>query len=86
MADSIKKSVEGTIVSGTKAGYRIRIDDDLENTGGFLIIFWKPDAPHVGADYWVELYSDIMPFFVESGWKVEWEQPVESLQRKEWNE
>jgi hypothetical protein len=73
--------VQGTIVNGEKAGYRIRVEDDWDNTGGFLIVFENPDDPRVGGDYWVETFQDVVRGLAQLGCNVQWNQPVERLRR-----
>lgn len=68
--------VPGTITEGEHAGWRVRVDEDTHNTGGYLIIItpagnFRNDPD--GADYWVESLLDLDPFFTESNWNVTWD-------------
>jgi hypothetical protein len=62
---------KGRIRSGKDAGFFVRIQDDSENTGGYLILIWQ-DVPSVGYDYWVENLADLEQFMREAGWDIEW--------------
>jgi hypothetical protein len=62
---------KGRIKTGEHAGFFVRIQDDSQNTGGYLILIWK-DTPSVGSDFWVEKLTDLDQFFNESGWDIEW--------------
>jgi hypothetical protein len=69
ITDSIGK--KGRIRAGKDADFFVRIEDDAENTGGYLILIWK-DAPSIGYDYWVENLDDLEQFLRESSWDIEW--------------
>jgi hypothetical protein len=69
IADKIGK--KGRIKTGKYAGFFVRIDDDSQNTGGYLILIWK-DSPREGYDNWVENATDLEPFLLEAGWDIEW--------------
>lgn len=62
---------KGIIKGGPHEGFFVRIEDDSQNTGGFLILTWK-DNPATGYDHWVENSADLDPFIREAGWNVEW--------------
>jgi hypothetical protein len=68
ITDKIGK--KGRIKNGMHAGFFVRIDDDSQNTGGYLILIWT--SPSVGYDYWVENLTDLPQFLHESGWDIEW--------------
>lgn len=70
--------VDGTITCGRLRGFRVRVQDDIANTGGFLILTRHLDE---GYDNWVESYRDLAPFFKESGWAVKWDEPLTKLAR-----
>jgi len=71
--------VEGTIVGGPKAGFRVRVEDDDPNTGGYLIISWDDTEPDAGGDDWVEHYDQLSVFFEMHAWKIKWDSPIEKL-------
>jgi hypothetical protein len=81
MRASRKTFVEGTVLEGEKAGYRVRVEDDYDNTGGFLIIFMTPDQPGMGGDYWVEAFEDISKGLEQLGLKMQWDDPLDCLRR-----
>lgn len=66
----------GLILNSDRAGHFVRVEDDSENTGGFLVFEWWVDSggPNKeGAfDSWVENLESLGKFFVESGWEVKW--------------
>ena len=66
----------GTIINSGKAAHRVRVSDDADDTGGFLIYEWwdGSDGPneHQGSDSWVETQDDLQRFFAGSGWQVDW--------------
>jgi hypothetical protein len=62
---------KGRIRNGKYAGFFVRIDDDSQNTGGYLILTWQ-DAPSLGYDNWVENLADLEQFMNEAGWDIEW--------------
>lgn len=68
--------VIGTILNSQHAGHQVRVTDDSENTGGFLIFEWwqNSDGPNAGNafDSWVENQADLQEFFLETGWVVQW--------------
>jgi hypothetical protein len=69
VTDKIGK--KGRIKNGTHAGFFVRIQDDLQNTGGYLVLIWR-ETPSVGYDNWVKNLTDLDPFLCESGWNIEW--------------
>jgi hypothetical protein len=66
-----KITKKGRIKNGKYADFFVRIEDDSQNTGGYLILIWQ-DAPPVGYDYWVENLVDLEQFMSEAGWDIEW--------------
>lgn len=71
MSSTDRIGKKGRIRAGKDAGFYVRIEDDAENTGGYLILIWK-DAPSIGYDYWVENLIDLDRFLNECGWDIEW--------------
>jgi hypothetical protein len=70
----IKLGKIGIITEGKMKGYYIRIDDDFENTGGFLIIYNSaPDmSSSNGYDDWVENEECLRDFCIDNSWIVNW--------------
>lgn len=64
----------GRIVEGDDKGQYIRIVDDAENTGGFLILISSTNTFEEGFDSWVENLDSLQGFFEESNWLIEWIQ------------
>ena len=64
------------IIKGDYEGQFIFIQDDKENTGGYLILISKEKKSDIGYDSWVEKYEDLKQYFLESKWKIEWEKSV----------
>jgi hypothetical protein len=77
---NIPIGVEGKVTNASQPGLMIRVEDDAENTGGFLIYQWweGSDGPNEqGAfDDWVESVEDLQRFFTHKGWSVLWKQPL----------
>lgn len=71
MSATTKIGKKGVIKNGKQAGFFVRIDDDSQNTGGYLILTWR-DNPPEGYDNWVENRTDIDQFMSEAGWEIEW--------------
>jgi hypothetical protein len=71
MSVTDKISKKGRIKTGEYAGFFVRIQDDSQTTGGYLILTWK-ESPSVGYDNWVEKLTDLEQFLLESGWDIEW--------------
>lgn len=70
----IRLGTWGKIRKGYAAGQFVRIENDAEATGGYLVLI-KPDPEGKdGHDNWVEKYEDLPQFFAEAGWEVEWKE------------
>ena len=65
---------KGLITEGDIKGWYIRVDDDSDNTGGFLILTSPdPDMSSImGHDNWVENEESLRSFFLESSWIIDW--------------
>jgi hypothetical protein len=64
----------GVSVKGDGEGLYIRIDNDSENTGGFLILT-NPDhglRSNMGHGNWVENEECLERLFAENYWTIEW--------------
>jgi hypothetical protein len=62
----------GKIVAGDELGRYIKVVDDNENTGGFLILTADDLEFHSGHDNWVEDEAALLRYFKEAGWSVIW--------------
>ena len=69
---SIRLGVVGKIVFGDDLGDYIKIEDDSENTGGFLIHRSANPDFKVGGDDWIENEENLKRYFQESQWRIEW--------------
>ena len=67
----IKIGKKGKIIKGEELGNYILIQDDKENSGGYLILL-KDETLDRGFDYWVENYEMLEKFFDQSQWVVDW--------------
>jgi hypothetical protein len=57
------------------------VQDDFNSTGGFLIIFHRPDDPSLGGDYWVERFEDVERRLQQLDCHVQLNVPLEFLRR-----
>jgi hypothetical protein len=64
----------GVIERGDDLGLQVKVLDDSDNTGGFLIITGKnlSDKSSEAFDDWVESKEDLKGYFEESNWIVKW--------------
>ena len=70
----IKINVVGKVIKGDGVGSFIKILDDSESTGGFIILFAEDSTFSQVFDGWVEDYKSLVGFFIESDWVIEWSQ------------
>ena len=78
-------NVRGSILTGEHPGMSVRVEDDTENTGGYLIYTWCPesDGPNQdnAFDDWVGSENDLEAYFQESGWTILWDHdPAANVQ------
>jgi hypothetical protein len=71
--------VVGRILAGPNAGWYLRVDDDADHTGGFLVLqssrpFDGAAADALGYDDWIERREDLARFIAHRGWVVSWPQ------------
>lgn len=65
--------VVGKIISGEEHGRFIKVIDDSENTGGFLILTADDiEFRSRGYDDWVEDREHLKRYFLGSQWLIEW--------------
>ncbi|OCG00865.1 hypothetical protein [Gilliamella sp. wkB112] len=62
----------GKILQGDEKGYYIKIIDDLDNTGSFLILTSPDIDMKKGFDNWVKDKRSLEGYFMESNWLIEW--------------
>jgi hypothetical protein len=66
----------GKIVSGEEAGCFVKVADDSEATGGFLILTSSDPEFGSGYDNWVEDEAALTRYFQEACWLIEWTNSV----------
>lgn len=68
----IQIGVVGHIITGDEAGSFVRIIDDKDNTGGFIILISNDYNFRNGHDSWVEDAEALRRYVYESGWMIDW--------------
>jgi len=63
----------GRITAGNNVGLYIFVQDDSDDSGGFLIFQSPERVIEKGFDNWVEDHVGLEKFFEFAGWKVEWD-------------
>jgi hypothetical protein len=63
---------KGRIIHGDSVGSYVMIQNDHENTGGFLILTAEDPTFRQGFDDWVEDMETLKRYFEESQWEIEW--------------
>jgi len=74
MDKEIKIGKMGKIVAGNELGHYIKVVDDADNTGGFLILTATTSDMREGFDNWVENEDVLISYFKVSGWVIEWSE------------
>lgn len=72
--NEIKIATPGLIIEGEQKGWYVLIQDDSENTGGYLILVTPPPKSIglIGYDNWVENFQALKSYFQEANWKIIW--------------
>lgn len=68
----IRLNTLGRIVEGDESGCFVRILDDSESTGGFLILTSIDRSFEDGFNDWVEDAEALDSYWSEAGWTIEW--------------
>ena len=64
--------IVGRIVEGDDAGSYVKVLDDSENTGGYIILTSSHHDMSDGFDNWVQDRESLSAYFEESRWVVNW--------------
>jgi len=67
----VRLGVDGVIMEGIKTGWKIRIEYDPEDTGGYYIFTSRNNENH---DVWVATMEDLKEVFIETKWVISWSQ------------
>ena len=72
----IPLNTAGDVIGSKHRNHKIKVVDDSESTGGFLIYEWwdgsdGPNSNHA-FDSWVETLADAQQFIVEAKYRVAW--------------
>ncbi len=78
---TIPIGVIGRILNAGMQEPYILVQDDLSNTGGYLVLQSNDPAFITGHDSWV-LENELYEFFRDSGWEIEWPESNGSLPEK----
>lgn len=62
----------GRILAGKEVGRYVKILDDAEGTGGYLILTSDHSDFRTGFDNWVADKEDLASYMRDAGWKIEW--------------
>lgn len=70
--DKILIDVIGKITSGDEIGSYVKVIDDSENSGGFIILTSSNINFENGYDNWVGDIDALQQYFKDSDWKINW--------------
>ena len=76
--------VKGRILNAGVLEPYILVEDDFDDTGGYLVLMSEdPEFKKgTGHDYWV-LKEDLEAYFQETGWQVEWSESNSTIQESD---
>lgn len=66
--------VGGTIKSGKYTNWKIEIQDDTKDSGGYFILITNPNntSQKEGFDDWVENNAQLQQYFIEAAYVIDW--------------
>ena len=70
----------GVILAGAQTGWFVRVRDDSQSTGGFLVVVGKnldSNGKVEGYDDWVQDEAALEQYWKECRWLIEWGAPGE---------
>ena len=70
----VKVNAVGKIIRGEQEGWYVKVLDDRDESGGFFICECsnKRFEGSEGFDTWLESPEDVVGYFEESSWQIEW--------------
>lgn len=87
---TIPVGIEGKVSNSGYRDHTVRVADDAEATGGFLIHEWWRDASWPNGqgafDNWVEDEAALAAYFAEAGWQVEWAMPTSAVEEVDFHD
>ena len=74
--------VQGRVINAPQQGLTLLLENDSQNTGGFLIYQWwngsQGPNEHGAFDDWVASLDGVEQFIANNGWSVDWDRPATS--------
>ena len=80
--NEIRLNIIGRILEGDDVGLFVKILDDSDNTGGYLVITSKTETFENCHDDWVEDMDSLKNYFEESLWQIEWSLSYNNEQQR----
>mgnify|MGYP000233079536 FL=1 len=69
---TIEINKTGKIIKGDYFGWSVRILNDKDYTGGFLVLLISPFNPQDSYDHWVSDARELNAWFAAQGWEIDW--------------